>query len=81
MCSVSEVGSYLRLKDFVYHSSLGLGVMKKRKKKMQSHLIDRYLSQVSGRYFLESTVWTLDPKPSSSPSLLSSIELSDARNP
>ena len=31
MCSVSEAGSYLRLIDFVYHSTLGLGVIKKTK--------------------------------------------------
>jgi len=29
MCSGSEAGSYLRLIDFVYHSTLGLGVIKK----------------------------------------------------
>jgi len=32
MCSGSEAGSYLRLIDFVYHSTLGLRVMKKPKK-------------------------------------------------
>ena len=31
MCSGSEVGSYLRLIDFVYHSTLGLRVIKKKK--------------------------------------------------
>ena len=31
MCSGSEVGSYLRLMDFVYHSTLGLRVIKKKK--------------------------------------------------
>ena len=30
MCSGSEAGSYLRLVDFVYHSTLGLRVTKKR---------------------------------------------------
>ena len=30
MCSGSEAGSYLRLIDFVYHSSLGLRVLKKK---------------------------------------------------
>jgi len=29
MCSGSETGSYLRLIDFVYHSTLGLRVIKK----------------------------------------------------
>ena len=32
MCSGSEVGSYLRLIDFVYHSTLGVRVIKKKKK-------------------------------------------------
>ena len=30
MCSGSEEGSYSRLIDFVYHSTLGLRVMKKK---------------------------------------------------
>ena len=33
MCSGSEEGSYLRLIDFVHHSTLGLRVIKKREKK------------------------------------------------
>ena len=32
MCSGSEAGSYLRLIDFVYHSTLGLRLIKKKKK-------------------------------------------------
>ena len=32
MCSGFEAGSYLRLVDFVYHSTLGLRVKKKKKK-------------------------------------------------
>ena len=31
MCSGSEAGSYSRLKDFVYHSTLGLRVIKGKK--------------------------------------------------
>jgi len=31
MCSGSEAGSYLRLLDFVYHSTIGLRVKKKDK--------------------------------------------------
>jgi len=31
MCSGSEAGSYLRLIEFVYHSTLGLRVIKKTK--------------------------------------------------
>jgi len=30
MCSGTEAGSYLRLIDFVYHSTLGLRVIKKK---------------------------------------------------
>jgi len=33
MFSGSEAGSYLRLMDCVYHSTLGLRVIKKKKKK------------------------------------------------
>ena len=33
MCSGSEAGSYLRLIDFVYHSTLGLRVIKNKKKR------------------------------------------------
>jgi len=32
-CSGSESGSYFRLIDFVYHTTLGLSVIKKKKKK------------------------------------------------
>jgi len=32
MCSGSEAGSYLRPIDFVYHSTLGVRVIKKKKK-------------------------------------------------
>ena len=31
MCSGSEAGSHFRLVDFVYHSTLGLRVIKKKK--------------------------------------------------
>ena len=31
MCSGSEAGSYIRLIDFVYHSTLGLRVIKKER--------------------------------------------------
>ena len=33
MCSGSETGSYLRLIDFVNHSTVGLRVIKKKRKK------------------------------------------------
>jgi len=33
MCSGSEAGSYLRLIDFVYHPTLGLRVIKKRRER------------------------------------------------
>ena len=35
MCSGSEAGSYLRLIDFVYHSTLGLRVIKKKNPKQK----------------------------------------------
>ena len=37
MRSGSEAGSYLRLVDFVYHSTLGLRVMKKKKGSVKHH--------------------------------------------
>ena len=33
MCSSSEAGSYLRLIDFVHHSTLGLRVIKKKRRR------------------------------------------------
>ena len=42
MCSGSEAGSYLRLMDFVYFSTLGLREIKK-KKMLRSVLPGRYL--------------------------------------
>ena len=35
MCSGSEAGLYLRLIDFVYHSTLGLRVIKKKKSRRE----------------------------------------------
>jgi hypothetical protein len=32
MCSGSEAGSYLRLIDFLHHSTLGLKIIRKKKK-------------------------------------------------
>ena len=34
MCSGSEAGSYLKLIDFVYHSTLGLEVIKKEEEEV-----------------------------------------------
>ena len=36
MCSGSEAGSYLRLLDVVYHSTLGLRVIKKKRFRVYS---------------------------------------------
>jgi len=44
MCSGSEAGSYLRLIDFVYHSTLGLRVIKK-KKEMRTRE-ERFVSKI-----------------------------------
>ena len=38
MCSGSEAGSYLRLIDFVYHSTLGLRVIKERRRAERSRV-------------------------------------------
>jgi len=40
MCSGSDAGSYLRLIFFVFHSTLGLRIMKKKKKKLTNHTLD-----------------------------------------
>jgi len=42
MCSGSEACSYLRLIDFVHHSTLGLRVIKKEKKSLHPHLPQRH---------------------------------------
>ena len=38
MCSGSEAGSYVRLIDFVYHSTLGLRVIQKRRRRFHTLL-------------------------------------------
>ena len=38
MCSGSEAGTYLRLIDFVYHSTLGLRVIRKKKDNIISEI-------------------------------------------
>ena len=43
MCSGFEAGSCLRLIDFVYHSTLGLRVIKKQKKLAPEHVRDLLL--------------------------------------
>jgi len=43
MCIGTEAGSYLRLIDFVYHSTLGLGVIKKKKKHRSALLLSWHL--------------------------------------
>jgi len=40
-CRGSEGGSYLRLIDFVYHSTLGLRVIKKKKKTLDMFVARR----------------------------------------
>jgi len=49
MCSVSEAGSYLRLIDFVYHSTLGLRVIKKKKKRERAAPGWRAALSIQGR--------------------------------
>jgi len=53
MCSGSEAGSYLRLIDFVYHSTLGLRVIKKKSRTAWSRYT-QILNAVKGS---QSTVW------------------------
>jgi len=58
MCSGSEEGSYLRLIDFVYHSTLDLSVIKKKEKVPQTwrpehspklRLIDSCITQLTAQ--------------------------------
>jgi len=44
MCSGSEAGSHLRLIDFVYHSTLGLRVIKKKTSEAVARLWYSYTS-------------------------------------
>jgi len=48
MCRGSEAGSYLRLIHFVYHSTLGLRVIKKKKKHLHAVRLQSRLVEVSG---------------------------------
>ena len=56
MCSGSEAGSYSRLVDFVYHSTLGLRVIKKK----NTHT--RRLGGSQGGILLHGMPQTLHPK-------------------
>ena len=66
MCSGSEAGSYLRLIDSVYHTTLGLRAIKKKRSHADDqgreslqlvsdheHLYDRYSCQFENNYFTE----------------------------
>jgi len=46
MCSCFEAGSYLRPIDFVYHSTLGVGVIKNKKELESGLLWAVYLAMV-----------------------------------
>ena len=46
MCSGSEVGSYLRLIDVVYHSTLGLRVINKKRYKVGPKKSNPYTAYV-----------------------------------
>ena len=39
MCSGSEAGSYLRLINFVYHSTLGLRVITKKRRRVDTETV------------------------------------------
>jgi len=71
MCSGSEAGSYLRLIDFVYHSTLGVRVLKKKETRVKPY----------GR--ASQPAWVRDHFQelilSTSSLLLSSLELSDTK--
>ena len=49
MCSGSEAGSYLRLIDLVYHSTLGLSVTKKKRRSENLRLLAKEEASHDGR--------------------------------
>ena len=52
LCSGSEAGSYLRLIDFVHHSTLGLRVIKKKKRSLGSAQATWWSSTLSSKVSL-----------------------------
>ena len=57
MCSRSEAGSYSRLMDVVYHSTLSVGVIKKRGERgVGPHLLGRHLPGEGGELLAELAV-------------------------
>jgi len=50
MCSGSEAGSYSRLVDFVYHSTLGLSVITKKKKTSPASWCKKLSARLGGCY-------------------------------
>ena len=50
MCSGSEAGSYLRRIDFVYHSTLGLRVIKKKVLRVKESTFSRELKRMLPRH-------------------------------
>ena len=57
MCSGSEAGSYLRLIDFVYHSTPGLRVIKKKKKRRSLFGVEGF--GIWGLWVCRSGIWDL----------------------
>ena len=55
MCIGSEVGSYFRLIDFVYHSTLGLRVTKKKKIKIRNSYVRANTMHGEGNRILNPT--------------------------
>jgi len=58
MCSGSEAGSYLRLIDFVYHSTLGLREIKKKTGASRAGVV------VSPAACLQQSLTRVDPRES-----------------
>jgi len=67
MCSGSEAGSYLRLIDLVHHSTLGLRVIKKKKKEFSATHFQRLVSPYTEVY---SVVYASGSVPRRASSLL-----------
>ena len=59
MCSGSKAGSYLRLIDFVYHSTLGLRTIQKKKGGVLTDKVELLRENLAGfteKHFQESRI-------------------------
>ena len=68
MCSGSEAGSYLRLIDLVYHSTLGLRVIKKKNSELYAGMRWNFGNPITKKIRVGGTIFD-DLKPSFMPKI------------